>query len=105
MNIYALGRATQVLEGYTGPVLGVKYSVTIADQRKREELKEAARKRQQEEYEIYGNNYIKLGTIGETSLLIAHCRTRAKEEARILRRRESEQEGNETEYRARKREI
>jgi len=53
LNIYALGRAVQTLEGYSGPILGVRYSVTIEDQKKREAAKEAARRREREQYEEY----------------------------------------------------
>jgi len=53
LNIYSLGRAVQTIEGFSGPMLGVRYSVTIEDQKRREEAKELARKREQEQYEEY----------------------------------------------------
>jgi hypothetical protein len=44
-NIYALGRQAQVLPTFNGPKLGVKYSVTLEEQQKREQHKREERQR------------------------------------------------------------
>jgi len=54
-NIYGLGRTAQGLNGYTGPILGVKYNVTEEEQRARNKRKEAERQEEQRKYEEYDN--------------------------------------------------
>ena len=47
-NIYALGRQAQVLGGFNGPRLGVKYNVSIEEQQRRLRAKEEEKERQRE---------------------------------------------------------
>eukprot|EP01102_Stenamoeba_stenopodia_P007925 TRINITY_DN2236_c0_g1_i4.p1 TRINITY_DN2236_c0_g1~~TRINITY_DN2236_c0_g1_i4.p1 ORF type:complete len:509 (-),score=137.76 TRINITY_DN2236_c0_g1_i4:70-1596(-) len=42
-NIYSLGRQAQVIPGFEGPRLGVKYSVSLEEQRERQEKKKRER--------------------------------------------------------------
>eukprot|EP01113_Clastostelium_recurvatum_P030741 TRINITY_DN3769_c0_g1_i1.p1 TRINITY_DN3769_c0_g1~~TRINITY_DN3769_c0_g1_i1.p1 ORF type:complete len:413 (+),score=96.84 TRINITY_DN3769_c0_g1_i1:22-1239(+) len=43
MNLYALGRCAQTLPGWSGPRLGVKYSVTQEEKRRRKDNRESER--------------------------------------------------------------
>ena len=58
-NIYAVGRQAQVIPGFKGPILGVKYSVSIEEQQRRLKVKEEERIKKQDRMRAVSEKQLK----------------------------------------------